>query len=88
MPITHRKGEKSIDDLKTSFYCADCGSFYDVTFKDLAFIVVGLSQNEDRLYPPEEGKLGGQMLIDYFQDCYELGRVPDADIQSYRGRKH
>ena len=85
MPITHRQGNKSIDDLKTSWNCLNCDYFEDVTFKDLAFIVTELSKNEDRLYPPEEGKLGGQMLIDYFQHCYDLGRVPDADIKDFRG---
>jgi len=85
MPITHRQGEKSTDDIKTSFGCPTCGYFEDVTFKELAYIIVELCKNEDRLYPPEEGKLGGQMLINYFQDCYALGRVPDDDIKNYRG---
>ena len=84
MPITHRQGKKSTDDIKTSFGCPTCGYFEDVTFKDLAYIIVELCKNEDRLYPPEAGLRGGQMLIDYFQACYNSNEVLKGDIKKFK----
>jgi len=87
--ITHRQGNKSPSDLKTSFVCVDCNYFYDIKFKDLAYIIVCLCKNEDVLREEKyHGKGGGgQTLIDYFQWCKDLGEVPDTSIQEFMQKK-
>jgi len=83
--IIHRKGNKSPSDLKTGFGCPHCDYFYDISFNDLAYIVLCLYKKEDVLKEEKYNgnAIGGQLLLDYFAYCCELGRLPDISIQEF-----
>ena len=70
MGLKFERGFKSNNDWKCSFNCDNCGAFHNTKFGELAFIIVELCKNEDRLYPPEKSYRGGRMLLDFFNSAY------------------
>jgi len=60
--ITYCKGYKHPDDVKV------CINDHVITFKEVAEIIIQLIKNEDNIYPPEEGYMGGKMIDDFIVD--------------------
>jgi len=84
MTITFRRGKKSDNDLKCSFICDYCGKFHDITFEEFAQCILELCRNEDGLFPPEKGLRGGQMLLDFFQEAYDINDITDGLMKKYK----
>jgi len=75
--ITYCKGYKHPDDVKV------CINDHVITFMELAEIAVQLIKNEDNIYPKPKFR-GGDMLIDFLNECMEAREVRDDTIKRYK----
>jgi hypothetical protein len=55
---------------------------HQVTFKEVAQVVLELCSNEDKIYPKPRFR-GGQMLLDFLQEAYDEG-VSDELLRKYK----
>ena len=77
MSITYCKGYKHPDDIKV------CINDHVITFKEVAEIIIQLIKNEDNIYPKPKFR-GGDMLIDFLNECMEAREVSDETIERYK----
>ena len=56
---------------------------HQITFIELAKICVIFCQNEDNIYPKPRFR-GGDMLIDFLNECMEMRDVPDELLRKYK----
>lgn len=75
--ITYCKGYKHPDDIKV------CINDHVITFKEVAEVIVQLIKNEDNIYPKPRFR-GGDMLIDFLNECMEIRDVPDELLRKYK----
>ena len=75
--ITYCKGYKHPDDIKV------CINDHVITFRELAEIAVQLVKNEDNIYPKPKFR-GGDMLIDFLNECMKAREVRNETIERYR----
>ena len=75
--ITYCQGYKHPDDVKV------CINDHVITFRELAEITVQLIKNEDNIYPKPKFK-GGDMLIDFLNECMDAREVREDIIKRYK----
>ena len=75
--ITYSQGHKHPDDVKVWI------NNHAITFKEIAEVIIQLIKNEDNIYPKPRFR-GGDMLIDFLNECMEMRDVPDELLSKYK----
>ena len=75
--ITYSQGHKHPDDVKVWI------NNHAITFKEIAEVIIQLIKNEDKIYPKPRFR-GGDMLIDFLNECMEMRDVPDELLRKYK----
>ena len=75
--ITYSQAHKHPDDVKVGIHN------HAITFKEKAEVIIQLIKNEDNIYPKPRFR-GGDMLIDFLNECMEMRDVPDELLRKYK----
>jgi hypothetical protein len=77
MSITYKQGQKHPKDVMPYI------NGHPITFRELAELTVQLIKNEDNIYPKPKYQ-GGDMLIDFLNECMEIREVKDETLEKYK----
>lgn len=77
LPLRVRDGKKAPGDLVLEWLTPD--GWVAIDFHTIGFLVDFLYENEHHLYPPRDGYMGGEKLIEHMNRSIQRGWKAGAD---------